>query len=106
MARESEISVAVLGKGGDFVLIRLDGEIDASATDAALARGFSYCGVMGVKNGQASVRCEPNPDAAVTMLHAALAFGTQVAERLRPQPEGDGVEWLERLYQLPDTREN
>jgi hypothetical protein len=103
---EAGVSVAVLGKGEDFVLISLDGQIDEAATATALAKGFSYCGVLGIKNGQAAVKCEPDSNAVYTMMHAALAFAAQVAERLREKPKGDAVEWLESLYRLPDTREN
>jgi hypothetical protein len=106
LSRDSEISVAVLGKAKEFVLIRIDGPIDEAARATAVERGFAYCGVMGVKDGQAGVICEPFSDAAYTMMHAAIAFGAQVAERLREKPKGDSVEWLERLWQLPDPRAN
>jgi hypothetical protein len=105
MVMDSEISVGVLGKGADFVLIPIeDGPIDEAATEDALSKGYVYCGVMGVKNGQPGVKCEPNPDAVFTMMHAALAFAQQVAEMLRPK--GDELEFLERLYRLQDGREN
>jgi hypothetical protein len=38
------------------------------------------------------------------MLHAALAFGQQVGDRLKHQQSGDGATWLERLWKLPDPR--
>jgi hypothetical protein len=101
---DSEISMAVVGKGGDFVLIDL-GEVDDDVTKLALARGYAWCGVLGVKDGQPCANCEPNPDAALTMMHAALAFAQKVADRLRPPQKGDAVEWLESLYRLPDPRD-
>lgn len=104
IAMTGEVSVAVLGKGADFVLIDITGPIDDAATTAALAKGFSYCGVMGVKDGEAGVKCEPNADAAFTMMHAALAFASQIAGRITEKPKGDSREWLERLYTLPDMR--
>jgi hypothetical protein len=104
LAFDSEICMGVLGRGGDFVLVRL-APIDEEATAAALAKGFVYCGVLGVKDGQA--KCEPHPDAVYTMMLAGLEFARLVAERLRPeaQPKGDGVAWIASLYQLPDTRD-
>lgn len=48
---ESEISVAVLGRGAEFVLIRLNGEIDEDATVRAAEKGYRYCGCLGVKDG-------------------------------------------------------
>jgi hypothetical protein len=38
------------------------------------------------------------------MVHAGLAFAQLVADRLKQKPKGDGVEWLTRLFELPDTR--
>ena len=102
---DSEISVAVLGKGRDFVLIRLDGKVDEAAMEEAKSKDYAYCGVLGVKDGQAGAKCEPNPDAAYTMMHAALAFAQQVNERLTSRAMGDSAEWLTRLFELPDTRE-
>jgi hypothetical protein len=99
-----EISVAVLGKGADFVLIELQGEIDEDATEDAREKGYTYCGVLGVKDGQAGAKCEPHPDAVYTMLHAGLAFAQLVADRLKPPPKGDGVEWLTALFALEDSR--
>ena len=108
LAWDGEAAVAVLGRGENFVLISLDGPIDEAVTIDALSKGYRWCGVMGVINGQAAAKSEPGPDAVYTMMHAALAFAQRVAERLRPPKAdvGDEVEWLERLYRLPDTREN
>lgn len=104
LVSESEYSVAVVGRAGEFYLFPTREPIDEAAKAAALRRCFGYCGVMGVKNGQASAQCEPTPDAVYTMMHAALAFAQQVADRLRPPTKGDAVEWLESLYRLEDTR--
>jgi hypothetical protein len=104
LVMEGEISVAVLGKGAEFVLIELQGEIDEDATDAAREKGYTYCGVLGVKDGTAGAKCEPHPDCVFTMMHAALAFAQLVADRLKQKPKGDGVAWLQRLFELPDTR--
>ncbi len=101
---DSEMSTAVLGRGSEFILVDLSGETDA-AMEAARARGFSYCGCLAVVNGQATAQPEPDADAMLTMLYAGLAFAHLVADRLTPpQPKSDSVEWLTRLYALPDTR--
>ena len=99
---DGEVAAAVLGKGEDFALLFLNGPLDDATTKNALDRGFSYCGVLGIIDGRCAVKCEPRPDAALTMMHAALAFAQQVAELLRPR--GDSVEWLDALYCLLDTR--
>lgn len=104
LVADSEMSAAVLGKGREFLLVDLSGETDA-AMEAARARGFSYCGCLAVVNGQATARPEPDADSTLTMLYAALAFAHLVGDRLMPpQPKSDSVEWLTRLYALPDTR--
>jgi hypothetical protein len=104
---ESDICVGVLGRGGEFVLVPLTGEIDGAITADALAKGYSYCGCLGVTaSGEPGVRCEPSPEAASVMVLAALAFAQQIADRLRPPQKGDGAEWLTRLFLLPDMRAN
>jgi hypothetical protein len=95
---DSDISVAVRGKDGDIMLIRLDGEIDHGVD--ALSRGYSYAGVLGRKDGQTHMLCEPGFD--VTVRLARIAFAKQVAATR--EHKGDSVEFLEALYCLPDTR--
>jgi hypothetical protein len=104
LVMEGEISVAVLGKGAEFVLIELQGDIDEAATSQAREKGYAYCGVLGVKDGTAGAKCEPNPDAVYTMMHAGLAFAQLVADRLKQKPKGDGAEWLAALFALDDPR--
>jgi hypothetical protein len=99
----SEIAVAVLGRAGEFVLIHLDDAIE-DAMAAAIAKGYGYCGTLAVVKGQAAAKCEPDPDSVYTMMHAALAFVQQVADRLKQPPEGDAVQFLEHLYALEDPR--
>lgn len=114
IAFESEICAGVLGRAGEFVLIRLDQDEAGKqeALEGALSRGFVYCGVLGLKNGTAAVQSEPDPDALYTMMRASLAFGQFVAERIGVPPQepaapetGDAAEWLARLASLPDTRD-
>jgi hypothetical protein len=101
---DSDISVSVLGRNGDFVLVSLSDDVD-SAIETAAAKGWVYCGVLAVtKDGQAGARCEQDPDCIYTMMHAALAFAQKVADRLRLQVAGDAVHWLESLYRLEDPR--
>ena len=88
----AELSLAVLGKGADIMLIRLDGEIDHGVD--ALSRGYSYAGVLGVVDGQTYMLCEPGRD--LTMRLARLAF--------MRQPKDDSEQWLWRLWSLQDTR--
>lgn len=98
------ICAAVMGRGEEFALVPLpasDAEMD-KALESALAKGLSYCGVLGFKDGQSAVRCE-HPAAIYTMMHAGLAFSHLIAQALRRQ-QGDAVDWLERLHSLPDSR--
>jgi hypothetical protein len=104
LAFDSEFSVAVMGNAGEFILIQLGEPLDDNVTRKAIERGFRYCGCLGVKDGVPGVRCEPDADAVFTMLFAGLEFAVMVAARLRQKPKGDGVEFLERLFALQDTR--
>lgn len=107
---ESEISVAVVGKGGEFVLIRLDenGDGDEALITEAAMKGYAYCGVFGAKNGEVGAKCQPYPDAAYTMLRAAHAFARIVVahafaqQAARLTPKDDSARWLTRLTALPD----
>ncbi len=101
---DSEFSCGVLGRAGEFVLVPLNEGPVEDAMAAARERGFAYCGILAVLDGQAGAKCAPNPDAVFTMLMAALSFARLAADRLRPKSEGDGVEWLTALLSLPDTR--
>jgi hypothetical protein len=99
---DSEVSVAVLGKGRNFVLVPLqDRELDATELVETQSRGFFFCGVLGIKDGQPSAECS-DPDAAIVMMHAALAFAQEMAGRLRPKD--DSAAWCERLHALQDPR--
>jgi hypothetical protein len=102
---DAEISCAVIGKGGDFVLIRLDenSEGDQALTEEAAKKGYAFCGVLGVKDGQAGAKCQPEPDAVYTMMCAALTFAQYVAAQLKPKD--DSAAWCERLHILQDPRD-
>jgi hypothetical protein len=94
---ESKVSAAVLGRGNEFVLIRLDGS-DLAALAEARSRDFIYCGALGIIDGQPCAECSC-PDAAFTMIAQEMA----VEGRLRPKD--DSVQWLTRLWELPDLKD-
>jgi hypothetical protein len=100
-----EMCAVVLGKGAEFVLLDVNKAMDSAVTEAALAKNYKFCGLLAVKNGQAGARCE-GPDCIETMLAASLVFARVVSDSLQHQHQhrGDGVEWLTKLYALPDTR--
>ena len=85
------------------MLVPLGSDLKADAAEMAHRLGWCYVSCLAVVDGQAGAKCEPHPDAAYTMLHAALAFAQQVAARLRAKHD-DRVAWLDALYRLPDTR--
>jgi len=96
----SDLAVAVLGRGGNYLLVPLADAVDEAAREAE-AMGYRYCGVLALtRDGRAAAECVPDPDAALTMVRAALGFAMRFAKRL----QGDSVEWCERLYRLPDSR--
>ena len=79
---DSEISVAVIGRAGDFVLIDLTDNIDDAVVETARARRFGYCGVLALINGEPVAKCESDADAVYTMMHAGLAFTRMMADKL------------------------
>jgi hypothetical protein len=98
--------VGVLGRGEEYVLVPLNDEapIPDAVMDDAHRRGFKFCGVLCVIEGRAAAKCEPDLEAVGTMVLAAIGFAHQVADKLKHQQRGDGVNWLRRLWTLPDTR--
>lgn len=104
---DSEFSVACLGRvNGDkveYMLVGLDGEgypLSEGRNMLARLRGYAFAGVFGVKDGVAD--CKSEPGMWPVMIAAVPSFLQILNERLAPK--GDGVDWLERLAQLPDTR--
>ena len=101
---ECDFSVSVLGRGAVYILIDNQAPNDPDLVAYATAKGLTWRGVLGMKNGVPRVECGPDPESAVTMAHAGLAFCVAHAEHLRRASEGDSVDWLRALYALPDPR--
>ena len=106
LALNAEICFAVLGNAAtrEHILIPL-GPDGYPLTDAevqeAHSKNFVYAGVMGLHCGVADARCEPGPDTLRIMCAAAPTFLRYLRTKLSADNGGD---WLERIYQLPDTR--
>lgn len=104
-----ELPVAVIGCGEDFRLIRLDGDVDAAIAEAH-AEGYSkdsgviFAGVFAVVGGRAAAKWEPGLAAVRVMMNAAFAYTRMVADELKEQKRGESAEWLQRLWEIPDTR--
>jgi len=99
---DSEISVVVLGKGTEFVLVPLGepGPIPKEITEDAKRRGLRFCGVLGrFKDGSAGMECEPDVESMSVMARACFGFAG-----LLERQTGDSAEWLKKLWTLPDTR--
>jgi hypothetical protein len=109
----SQISVAVLGRvKGDtveFLLVPLGGEgypLSEGQVLKARLDDFIYAGVLGYADGVAGCKCEPCPDSLRIMCAAIPSFITYLSGKIAPPVQGDSAEWCEKLFQLPDTREN
>jgi hypothetical protein len=101
----AELSVGVLGRGEDFLLVNLnDVPLPESVAADARSRNLFYCGALLVTDGVVSAETVSDPDAAVPMLHAALALAKQVAGKADDGGAG-WVSWLQNLWELPDTRD-
>ena len=104
LSTDAELCYGVLGGGGAFVLFDLLAPLDEDAIEAARARGLCYCGALGLKDGVAEARVEPDADSAFTMVGAALEFARIVSAKLAPPATGDEVEWLNALHALEVPR--
>ena len=77
---DGAVPCAVVGRGEDFMLIRMDVSPDDLA--AAIAAGhadakakgqeYLFAGVMATVDGQAVCKCQPGLDAMRVMMHAAV----------------------------------
>ena len=107
---ESTICAGVLGRGDEYLLVRLDADfyVRQYAVQKAIERGLFYCGAFGWANGRMRVALESDPDTLKPMRLAVFAFAAMVgapAPTAAPEANyGDTAGWLERLYSLPDTR--
>lgn len=109
-ALTTEHPVAVMGTGGEFELVPLLSSDPLPETFASemRARGFHLCGLLSLRDGKPDAKVERDWDSLYTVLMATLAYAQQVADDIRRESDGDGdgVDWLERLHQLPDPRES
>ena len=109
LVSKGSFAVAVIGRGEDFRLIHLDGDVDAAIAEARAEgygkdNGHFFAGVFAVVNGQAIANCEPGLNAHRVMLAAVFEYARQVTDRLKQQHAGDAVEWLNRLHSIEDPR--
>ncbi len=101
LAFSSEFCCAVLGNlAHGFMLVPLDGPpLAAEDVERAHERGYQFCGVLGFVNGQCVARTEPGIDAVSVCAAATRDFAALVVARTKD-------DWLERMWELPDTRTN
>ena len=70
----------------------------------AKLKGVSFLGVVGrFEDGRVEVAVEPGVDSASIMAHAVVAFLGLMSGASVPK-DNSGDEWLQRLWDLPDTR--
>jgi hypothetical protein len=102
----STTTCAVLGKGSEFILCYLDAQQVLSDVDRELAnaRGYRFCGLVGLQNGRVEIAVEPFPEAQVLVLIAALRFAENL--RVPKTAHDDSLKWLEDLHKLEDDRLN
>ncbi len=107
--RGSRFVCLVFGVGRNFMLVPVCDLPIGDECRGIMARcGYVFAGICSYRDGQPVVAYEPFQESFFTMLCAADAYGAFVAAQLKQEePETtstDGAGWLERLYQLPDTR--
>ena len=101
LAWDAEEAVGVLGRGEEFVLVTLGEPLPDAVLEYAHRRKYRFCGVLAIVSGRGAARCA-DADAIPTMCAAAVAFGQQVAEKLKA--ERGSADWLRRLFEIPDRR--
>jgi hypothetical protein len=103
----AQFPTAIIGNRtlSEFELVDMDGKLPLEQLKQLADRGFWYVGAIGLIQGTPRIALN-GPLDPQTMTALAHAFTRRVADTLNGllQPKGDSVEWLGRLYQLPDTR--
>lgn len=109
LASDAQFAVAVLGNlhTGDLELVNLGATSSADEQRGWRERRLGFIGVVGLIDGVPEVALAEVIDAeTLSALSRAFARCVRNEVNARLQPSGDGVEWLKRLYSLPDEREN
>lgn len=103
---QSEISAAVVvDSEARIQLVDLAGSTAELASSLA-ARGMRFLGCVGIDGGN-QVRCAFNCELTTGEREDIFAAFMDVVSRASARVQEElSAEWLERLYQLPDTREN
>lgn len=102
-AASADYSCGVFGAGGEFLLVPVH-EPGPVPTEEIQSRGFHFCGWLTIRDGDPGAWCEQDPDSRFTCLIAAFAFAQRVADKIKPNQQGDFVQWLQHLWELPDER--
>lgn len=90
---DADIAVAVWECGGEVYLAP-----EAAPLMGEIGRRYRFMGTLRYRDGQAEVKCEPTEaESLAVMAHAIVPFVRYVAAKLDP---------LEKLYALPDSRDN
>jgi len=95
-------SAAVLthASSGDMLLIPLDLGMTPADEEAARDRHLSFAGVVCLKSGRVIFV----PESTETTPEFRAEIGTAFIRSFGLDQEGDGVQWLARLYDLEDPR--
>ncbi len=100
---DTELTVAVLGKGKEFFLVRMgDNNYAGEIRSIVAAYDYSYCGLIHIKDGEPKVAIEPDAESALVMAHAGLHLSELIAGCL--QRKQLSAQYCERLFALPDPR--
>jgi hypothetical protein len=104
LIRESEICFAVMGRDGQFTLFEVTapGPLDEDSVSSAVAKGYGYCGVVGLTGGLVLTRHEDDADSWRTVTMSSRAVARLIA--MRRAAEVASVDWCEALHTLSDPR--
>jgi hypothetical protein len=107
--RTASIAAFVLARADQLALIEATGKPDAVSQGASLVNaGFTLHGIVGIVDGEVLTAAnEPlDVECMFNMGRAARTFGLLLSSPATVRKEGvDCVDWLNRLYNLPDDRQ-
>lgn len=79
-----EISAAVYGREGDFVLIVLPfGALSLLALEYVAANALPFCGTLGFVHGECQAKSEKNAEAVSVLMDAVIPFARYVCSKIK-----------------------
>ena len=81
-----------------------DAQYASAAMQAVTSRKLTFAGILAIMpDGKPLAKCSASVESIAIMIGAVSLFARNAVEQIKAQ-QSDAVEWLEKLFALPDER--